>query len=778
MLKIKYLLSVLFALLFIPISSFAAPEQPADVRILVDISGSMKQTDPENLRIPAVNLLIELLPEGAQAGIWTFGQQVNMLVPLGKVDNQWRQAAKKQAKKINSVGLYTNLRGVLDNASWNVKPDSGFNHSVILLTDGHIDMRTAGMPANTDQTERDLLLQRVLPKYVGAGAQIHTLGLSDEVDKDLLKQLSSASKGLYLEAHTADDLLPAFLKAFNRAVPAIQVPMFENQFSIDGSVKEFTALVFRKANSPATRLIAPDGQVYTAKVKSPNIRWHQDLSFDLITIKNPRVGDWKAEADVDPKNRVQILTDLKLNVSGIDSSIFVGSPIQVSMSLTDKGQTITKPEVLRLTDFRLTVVAPDGRIGSKTLSNPEKIPASGIYSDDLSRLSQEGEYQFEVTAIGRTFQRQQVITASLLKPLKIEQHKLTRDEQLLVIVRPERSINTLQSRVTASVVAPSGEISTKHLSFDENTGQWELRVKADQGEGQYRIALNLRGVLESNTSFKYQPDDILVDFPLAKPVTAPAEVAAVSEEPQPQPPVAPEPVVKEEPKIELDLAADYAKQQDAFKESETPQPNQQEASFSWVDWLLMGIISLSLAGVIVLIVYLMKSRKAKAEANEAEPQLDTDKPTQAMPDDLIQEDFAELSTDLEEEPAEIQPEIGEFSDYQGEEEMEILAGDNSEPASLLSAQEPSEPNWDEPDVSVDDLGSEEGNDELAAEAENEPGQESNLDAAADLLENLDEIEVPAGVSDLVVNDDFAIDPDDDLFEDDGAEKTEDKPKED
>src|SRR5690606_25906926 len=109
----------------------------------------------------------------------------------------------------------------------------------------------------------------------------------------------------------------------------------------------------------------------------------------------------------DPKNRVQILTDLKLNVSGIDSSIFVGSPIQVSMSLTDKGQTITKPEVLRLTDFRLTVVAPDGRIGSKTLSNPEKIPASGIYSDDLSRLSQEGEYQFEVTAIGRTFQRQQ-----------------------------------------------------------------------------------------------------------------------------------------------------------------------------------------------------------------------------------------------------------------------------------------------------------------------------------------------------------------------------------
>src|SRR5690606_40548020 len=45
-------------------------ELPADVRILVDISGSMKETDPANLRIPAVNLLVELLPEASQAGIW------------------------------------------------------------------------------------------------------------------------------------------------------------------------------------------------------------------------------------------------------------------------------------------------------------------------------------------------------------------------------------------------------------------------------------------------------------------------------------------------------------------------------------------------------------------------------------------------------------------------------------------------------------------------------------------------------------------------------------
>ena len=46
----------------------------SDVRIVVDISGSMKDTDPTNLRQPAVRLLARLLPEGATAGVWTFGQ--------------------------------------------------------------------------------------------------------------------------------------------------------------------------------------------------------------------------------------------------------------------------------------------------------------------------------------------------------------------------------------------------------------------------------------------------------------------------------------------------------------------------------------------------------------------------------------------------------------------------------------------------------------------------------------------------------------------------------
>ncbi|WP_156492123.1 vWA domain-containing protein, partial [Oleiphilus sp. HI0123] len=120
----------------------AANEAGADIRMLIDISGSMKKNDPANLRIPAVNLLTELIPDGDEAGVWTFGQWVNNLVKLKAVDEQWRLDAKEKAKKINSVALYTNIGAVLEKASDDFyKEGKDFSNThFILLTDGMVDI--------------------------------------------------------------------------------------------------------------------------------------------------------------------------------------------------------------------------------------------------------------------------------------------------------------------------------------------------------------------------------------------------------------------------------------------------------------------------------------------------------------------------------------------------------------------------------------------------------------------------------------------------------------
>ena len=253
---------LLLSLLAMPL--LGNDENPSDVRIIVDISGSMKETDPNNLRAPALNLLVELLPDNAQAGVWTFGRYVNMLVPLALVDQAWREQAKQAATQINSVGLQTNLADALDKASWKVAADSGFQHSVILLTDGKLDMRGAGLGANVNEQYRQRLINEVLPKYIAADAKIHTLALSEAADSRLLQQLSLESGGLFLQASTADELLPAFLKAFDRAVPVEQVPIEGNAFNIDESVREFTALIFKRSGEKQTTIISPSGERYQA----------------------------------------------------------------------------------------------------------------------------------------------------------------------------------------------------------------------------------------------------------------------------------------------------------------------------------------------------------------------------------------------------------------------------------------------------------------------------------------------------------------------------------
>ncbi len=62
-----------------------------DVRIVIDVSGSMVDSDPQNLRVPALRMLNGMIPTGARAGVWTFGRYANMEVKWGPVNDQWRR---------------------------------------------------------------------------------------------------------------------------------------------------------------------------------------------------------------------------------------------------------------------------------------------------------------------------------------------------------------------------------------------------------------------------------------------------------------------------------------------------------------------------------------------------------------------------------------------------------------------------------------------------------------------------------------------------------------
>ena len=119
----------------------ASTPEKNDVRVLIDISGSMRQNDPENLRRPALRMLAGLLQPGTRAGVWTFARWTNNLVPVAEVNAAWKKRAQSLSEQIASPGQFTNIEEVLDKASadWEGQATTHARH-LILLTDGMVDV--------------------------------------------------------------------------------------------------------------------------------------------------------------------------------------------------------------------------------------------------------------------------------------------------------------------------------------------------------------------------------------------------------------------------------------------------------------------------------------------------------------------------------------------------------------------------------------------------------------------------------------------------------------
>ncbi|MCY0966765.1 VWA domain-containing protein [Parathalassolituus penaei] len=610
-------------LLWLVMACVHAAQQPADVRVVIDISGSMKQTDPNNLRVPALNLVVELLPDGSRGGVWTFAQGVNNPLPVGQVNDGWRTRARAAGKSINSSGQRTNLTEALEKAAVGTKAMSGYDQSVILLTDGRIDMAPASAGEGPNQASRERLFKTVLPAYKAAGVKIHTLALSDAADRKLLQQIAMETDGLYLEADTAEALSKSFLKAFERAAPAEEVGLKNNRFTIDNSIKEFTALVFRKPGGKASQLISPSGKTYdqaSADSKS-DLRWHNEVNFDLVTISNPEPGEWQVNADVDPDNRVRILSDLSLGVDGIAATLFSGDPVKISIALFNENRVVQEKALLQLTDFTLSITSPDGHTVSQLLSDPEKLPADGIFLHTLERLAQPGEYRFEIQAQGRTFNRQRVITANLSEPFTISEQRDVAGQQLQIRVSADSDgIDTGLSRVLVKVTNPDGSSVIQTMDFDQGTRSWNYDAMATQGDGEYQYELNIRGVSVGGKSFRSQPETIVAEFPLRetvatnkvaeKPAAAPAaEVTSKTDEAQTdgdqKTPVTTEATAVPAAPQSTELATTPAPD-DATTATEEP-----------LDWMFMAMVG---GGVLVFLLilvgvflFLRKRKKAKAE---------------------------------------------------------------------------------------------------------------------------------------------------------------------
>ncbi|MCR8921742.1 VWA domain-containing protein [Dasania sp. GY-MA-18] len=536
-------------------AALADAAKAPDVRVVIDISGSMKSNDPENLRRPALELLVKLFPEQAKAGVWTFGQWVNMLVKHGQVDDKWRDNAILAAQKINSVALHTNIPLALEKAAMDLtKLDPNYATHMILLTDGMVDVSKS---KQENLAARDKIINEILPKLRDAGITIHTVALSKNADSELMERLAVETNGLTAVAETAEELMAVFLQAFDAAAPAEQLPLEGNRFMVDSSIEEFTALIFKKPGSDPAILVAPDNKRSTEAKHDSDTSWFSDKNYELITVKSPYEGEWQLAADLEPGSRVTIVSNLSLVVSRLPASMFVGTDSELSVLLQEQGKTIMDPNLLSLVDVEVNIKRRDDEQSWQLSLSDNGAPNNGLFSRELAMLAEAGVYDISVRADGKSFQREQKQTIAVRETFDIRQ--LTSDDMppnhSVSLFAQNPAIDTEGSTVLAKVKSPDGSTALKAVKVIKDR-TWQLDLVGVEQSGSYWVNFEATGQYKTGGRFDYASDviEIVHTVPGSPLLAAPEPVVEPEPEPEPEP-VKPEtPVVDQQPPAEQGLS--------------------------------------------------------------------------------------------------------------------------------------------------------------------------------------------------------------------------------
>lgn len=540
---------------------------PADVRLLIDISGSMKKTDPQNLRKPAMELLVQLMPDGSQAGIWTFGQSVNMLVPHRPVDDNWIKTAAGKTAGITSVGLYTNIGEALEQSSYDREKLTGdreklserYRNNIILLTDGVVDISP---DADSNQRERSRILNELLPELKAAGYIIHTIALSDAADQELMQALSLNTDGVFAVADTADELMTTFLRIFDQAVPAERLPLEGNKFLVDDSVKEFTVLTFRKADAAPTVLISPADVSYTSTNEEDQVNWFSEDNYDLVTVRQPTAGEWQLKADIDPDNRVTVVSDLQLQVAPLINNLLVGQSLDLQFFFQEEKQRITSTEFLGLLATHAQIKRHHDEQQWQIPLGKRHPPIDGIYQQSLATFDEAGEYTVRVVIDGKTFQREFKHHVSVISPFNVTLEKVIIDQRVhyLVSVVPDAQlVDIANTHIDANIKNAAGTSEAQPLAINDQQ-QWQLRI-TPTAESSYSIELTVSGKRNNGAEFKeVLPIQYFVYPQGDDPINPLPDAEAPPATPEPQPEVVEESEVEteaqDEPQPEPEVATD------------------------------------------------------------------------------------------------------------------------------------------------------------------------------------------------------------------------------
>ncbi|MGE5704399.1 MAG: vWA domain-containing protein, partial [Clostridia bacterium] len=179
----------------------AKPSSANDVVMLLDVSDSMRQTDPDRQLFKAAADLIRKMDGDKRVAVIVFNDQAGVLQPLVPVNDQAiKERMIQLLNEYNSPSGGTNIEAALKTAMDHLQQAQSEGSMLILMSDGYSDVD----------------LDTALAPYKQERIAVNTVGMNGVETKatDLLKSVATQTEGHYFSVEHADQLSSAFTQIY------------------------------------------------------------------------------------------------------------------------------------------------------------------------------------------------------------------------------------------------------------------------------------------------------------------------------------------------------------------------------------------------------------------------------------------------------------------------------------------------------------------------------------------------------------------------------------
>lgn len=411
------ILTLLLAILGMQSILFATTNNgQLDAVLVIDASGSMKETDPHKLGLEGVKLFVDMMEAtGNQVGIVTYGSEVEATYPMTVVNNQ----SDKEAIKSFVDGLtrdleYTDITAGLGKAiEMENQRDTSLGNKplIIIFTDGN---NAVGGVAGRDNQKIDADLDVMLGQAKTAGYPIYTIGLNDngKLNEDYLKNISQETGALAFATKDPNEL-PDILTQIFAAHSNLKVQNL-GTFQGTGDFEEVTINIPNEnvveANISATasgnvefQLVDPSGN--SKAIPSSDVTLHESQSYHLLKISRPMEGDWKLYVKGTEGDQIDIDLvynyDIEVTVEPLKNSSFgKGDKIQIAAYLSVEGNPINDDALYQ--NGSATLIIKDMNSGTETRT---AMQANGQKFESSIELKEEGSFEASVLVEDTSYKR-------------------------------------------------------------------------------------------------------------------------------------------------------------------------------------------------------------------------------------------------------------------------------------------------------------------------------------------------------------------------------------